>query len=91
MSMIVWVMMGIAVWHFTVFVPDRFWQGIIGALIGATLGAVVFGAIVQAASGRSLGDTDLGTAAVAVPGTLIGLGVIWLIGRRQEQRRQLEA
>ena len=27
MSVIVWLMMGIAVWHFTVFVPDRFRGG----------------------------------------------------------------
>ena len=31
MAMVVWVMMGIAVWHFTVFLPDRFWGGIVGA------------------------------------------------------------
>ena len=31
MSMLVWVMMGIAIWHFMVFVPDRFWGGIVGA------------------------------------------------------------
>ena len=35
MSMLVWVMMGIAVWHFTVFVPDRFWGGIVGAFLAA--------------------------------------------------------
>ena len=35
MSLIVWVMMGIAVWHFTVFVPDRFWGGIVGAFLAA--------------------------------------------------------
>ena len=34
MSMVVWVMMGIAIWHFTVFVPDRFWGGIVGAFLG---------------------------------------------------------
>ena len=35
MSLVVWVMMGIAVWHFTVFVPDRFWGGIVGAFLVA--------------------------------------------------------
>lgn len=90
MALLVWFTIGIALWHFTVFIPDRFWQGIVGALIGATIGAVVFGAIVQAASGKSLGDTDLGTALVAVPGVAIGLGVVWMIGVRQE-RQQLSA
>ena len=31
MNLLVWVMMGIAIWHFAVFVPDHFWGGIVGA------------------------------------------------------------
>ena len=31
MGLVVWTMMAIAVWHFTVFVPDRFLGGIVGA------------------------------------------------------------
>jgi tetrahydromethanopterin S-methyltransferase subunit D len=85
MGLVVWFTMGLALWHFTVFVPDRFWQGIVGALLGATTGAVVFGALVQIASGRSIGDTDLLTALIAIPGTAIGLAVVWAIGTRQEQ------
>ena len=85
MALVVFFIMGIALWHFTVFVPDRFWQGIVGAFLGAVLGAIIFGMIVQEASGKSLGDTDLSTALVAVPGTLIGLGVVWLIGTRAER------
>jgi hypothetical protein len=83
MAMVVWFTMGLALWHFTVFIPDRFWQGIVGALLGATTGAVIFGAIVQTASGRSLGDTDLITALIAIPGTALGLAVVWAIGSRE--------
>jgi hypothetical protein len=86
MAILVWFTMGIALWHFTIFLPDRFWQGIIGAFIGAIVGAVVFGAIVFAATGSSLGDTDIATALLAVPGTLLGLAVVWAIGVRSEQR-----
>lgn len=85
MALLVWFTVGLALWHFTVFLPDRFWQGIVGALLGATIGAVIFGAIVQAAAGKSLGDTDLATALIAVPGTAIGLAVVWVIGVREEQ------
>ena len=85
MALVVWFTMGLALWHFTVFLPDRFWQGIVGALLGATLGAVLFGAVVQVASGSGLGDTDLRTALIAIPGTAIGLAVVWAIGVRQEQ------
>lgn len=90
MALIVWLAMGIALWHFTVFLPDRFWQGIVGALVGAATGAVIFGAVVQVALGRSIGETDLGTALVAVPGAAIGLAVIWAIGVRQEERLRAE-
>ena len=85
MALLVWFMMGIALWHFTVFLPDRFWQGIIGAFLGSVIGAVIFGAIVEIASGKGLGDTDVGTALTAIPGVAIGLAVVWAIGVRQEQ------
>jgi hypothetical protein len=85
MALLVWFMMGIALWHFTVFLPDRFWQGIIGAFLGSVTGAVIFGAIVGTASGKGLGDTDVSTALTAIPGVMIGLAVVWVIGVRQEQ------
>lgn len=84
MALLVFFIMGIALWHFTVFVPDRFWQGIVGAFLGAVLGAVVFGMIVQEASGKSMGETDLSTALIAIPGTLIGLAIVYAIGVRSE-------
>jgi len=85
MALVVFFIMGIALWHFTVFVPDHFWQGIVGAFLGAVLGSIIFGLIVQEASGKSLGDTDLSTALVAIPGVLIGLGVVYAIGLRSER------
>jgi ABC-type Fe3+ transport system permease subunit len=86
MALLVFFMMGIALWHFTVFLPDRFWQGIVGAFIGAVLGSIIFGMIVQEASGKALGDTDLSTALIAIPGTAIGLAVVYFIGTRSEER-----
>ena len=41
---------------------------------------MISGAIVQIASGRTIGDTDLGTALVAIPGTLLGLAAIYALG-----------
>ena len=86
MALLVWFTMGIALWHFTVFLPDHFWQGIVGAFVGAVIGSVVFGLIVWSISGRGLGETDLGTALLAIPGTAIGLAVVWAIGLRSEQQ-----
>ena len=85
MAAVVWFTVGLALWHFTVFVPDRFWGGIVGALLGAVTGALLSGGIFQVASGRTIGDTDLGTALVAIPGTLVGLAVIYMLGVRRER------
>jgi ABC-type Fe3+ transport system permease subunit len=84
MALLVFFIMGIALWHFTVFLPDRFWQGIVGAFVGAVLGSIVFGMIVQEASGKDLADTDLSTALIAIPGTVIGLAIVYAIGIRSE-------
>jgi ABC-type Fe3+ transport system permease subunit len=86
MALLVWFTMGIALWHFTVFLPDHFWQGIVGAFVGAVLGSILFGLIVQEISGKSLSDTDLGTALLAIPGTAIGLAVVYAVGVRGEQQ-----
>ena len=85
MALVVFFTMGIALWHFTVFLPDRFWQGIVGAFVGSVLGALIFGLIVQEASGKGLGETDLSTALIAVPGVVIGLGIVYAIGIRSEK------
>ena len=82
MAALVWFTMGIALWHFTVFIPDRFRGGIVGAFLGAAFGAAVSGAIAQIALGKTIGDTDLATALYAVPGALIGLAIIYAWGVR---------
>lgn len=86
MSLLVWFTVGLALWHFTVFLPDRFWGGIVGALLGATAGAMTTGAIAQIAAGDSIGQTDIATVLVAVPGTLVGLAVVYAIGVRSDER-----
>ena len=83
MAALVWVMMGIAVWHFTVFVPDRFWAGIVGAFLGAVVGAIVVGFLANGLTVPGRGDTDLIQAFYALPGALIGIAGIWLVGKRQ--------
>jgi hypothetical protein len=84
MAALVWFTMGVAVWHFTVFVPDRFWGGIVGAFLGAVTGAMITGALAQVAIGESIGQTDLATALFAVPGCLLGLAAVYAYGARNE-------
>jgi ABC-type Fe3+ transport system permease subunit len=85
MALLVFFTTGIALWHFTVFLPDRFWQGIVGAFLGAVVGAIVVGLIIQEATGKTMGETDLGTALIAVPGVVIGLAVVYALGVRAER------
>jgi hypothetical protein len=86
MAPLIWFTVGVALWHFTVFVPDRFWGGIVGAFLGAVAGAMVTGAIVQIAMGSGVGDADIGTLLAAVPGCLLGLAAIYWVGLSREQR-----
>ena len=85
MGLLAWVMMAIALWHFTVFLPDRFWSGIVGAFLGAVVGAVVVGLAIHGFSVPGRDETDIVTTLEAIPGTILGLAVVWFIGLRQEQ------
>jgi uncharacterized membrane protein YeaQ/YmgE (transglycosylase-associated protein family) len=82
MSLLVWVMMGIALWHFTVFVPDRFWGGIVGGFVVAIIGSAVFGFLVNGLTVPGRSDTDLVQAFIAIPGALIALALSYLYGAR---------
>jgi hypothetical protein len=85
MAALVWVMMGLALWHFTIFLPDHFWAGIVGAFVGAVLGSLVFGFLIHGLSVPGQNDTNLLTAIEAIPGALLGMGLIYWIGLRQER------
>jgi len=88
MAALVWFTVGVALWHFTVFIPDRFWGGIVGALLGAAAGSMVTGVVAQIAMARSIGETDLVTVIVAVPGAVLGIALVYVIGSRAESERE---
>jgi hypothetical protein len=81
MGMLAWVMAGIAVWHFTIWLPDWSWGGIVGAFLGALIGAVGFGLVISGFEIPGQDSTTLVTALEAIPGALIGIGVTMVIGR----------
>jgi ABC-type Fe3+ transport system permease subunit len=90
MGMLGWVIMGLAIWHFTIFLPDRFWGGIVGAFLGSIAGAIVVGLIIYGIKVSALQvpgqkATDVGVVLYAVPGALIGLGLVYLEGMRRER------
>lgn len=86
MSLLVWVMVGLAIWHFTIFVPDHFWGGIVGAFVGALIGSVLFGLVIHGFSLPGQEDMNLLTALECVPGTLIGLAAVYMYGLSREKR-----
>lgn len=83
MALLVWLTLGVALWHFTVFVPDRFWGGIIGAFVTAIAGAIVSGAAWQIAQGEGLGETGVATFVAAIPGCLVALAIAYAVGSRR--------
>lgn len=85
MGMLAWVMMGLALWHFTIWLPDRYWGGIVGAFLGALIGAAICGLAINGFSIPGRHDTHLSTALEAIPGALIGVAVIYLLGARRER------
>jgi hypothetical protein len=88
MGMLAWVMMGLALWHFTIWLPDRFWGGIVGAFVGALIGAIVFGLIVNGGTIPGRHATDLLTALDAIPGALLGMAAVYYEGVRRERQQR---
>jgi hypothetical protein len=90
MGLLAWVIMGLAIWHFTIFMPDRFWGGIVGAFVGSLIGSIVLGLIIYGVKVSALRipgkkATDIGVVLYAVPGALIGIALIYLEGMRRER------
>ena len=85
MGLLAWVMMGLALWHFTIWLPDRYWGGIVGAFVGALVGAAIFGLIVNGFVIPGRHATSIGTALEAIPGALIGIGLVYFEGSRRER------
>jgi hypothetical protein len=91
MGLLSWVMMGLAIWHFTIFLPDRFWGGIVGAFVGSLVGSIVVGLIIYGVKVSALkvpgeSATTVAIALYAIPGALIGMGVVYMEGIRRERQ-----
>lgn len=90
MAMLGWVMMALAIWHFTIFLPDRFWGGIVGAFVGALLGAIVIATAIYSVKVSGLHipgkkATDIAVVLYAVPGAVIGIAAVYFEGMRRER------
>ena len=75
MSFFVYIMMGIAVWHFAVWFPDRFWGGIVGAFIASIIGAIVIGFAI--AGFQVIGRHDLYGRGIASEAVRLRMAYAW--------------
>jgi uncharacterized membrane protein len=90
MGALAWVMMGLAIWHFTIFLPDHFWGGIVGAFLGSLVGAVLVGTIIYSVKVSAFtipgeNATDIAVVLYAVPGALIGIALVYFEGVRRDR------
>ena len=84
MSVFVWSMIGIALWHFTILVPDRFAGGIIGAFVAGWAGAMASGFVLEGFEVPNHNPPGMKHALYALPGSIAGLVGCWLVGARAE-------
>jgi uncharacterized membrane protein YeaQ/YmgE (transglycosylase-associated protein family) len=85
MSVFVWVMIGVAFWHFAVLVPDRFYGGIIGALIAAVGGALISGYLLPLPGIPTRNPPGVAEALWPIPGSIIALLGTYVYGARRER------
>ena len=83
MSILVWSMVGIAIWHFTVLVPDTFVGGIMGAFVAAFAGGLLSGYLLPVPGLPTENPPGLAEALWAIPGAVAGLAVSYLWGARR--------
>lgn len=86
MTVVVWAMVGIAIWHFAVLVPDRFWGGIVGAFLAALGGALATGYLLPTPGIPTANPPGIQAGLYAIPGSLLGLAASYVYGARQERR-----
>jgi uncharacterized membrane protein YeaQ/YmgE (transglycosylase-associated protein family) len=84
-SIFVWVMVGIAIWHACVLVPDRFYGGIIGAFIAAVSGALLAGYMLPTPGLPPHNPPGLAAALWPIPGSLIALVALYRYGEYRER------
>jgi uncharacterized membrane protein YeaQ/YmgE (transglycosylase-associated protein family) len=84
MSVLVWVMVGIAVWHFAVLVPDKFTGGIIGAFLAAVAGALLTGYLLPAPGVPDRNPPGIDEGLWPIPGALIALALLYAHGARRD-------
>jgi hypothetical protein len=78
-------MVGIALWHFTVLVPDKFAGGIVGAFLSALAGALLSGYALPSPGFPTANPPGVSEAIWALPGSMLGLAASYVWGSRNQE------
>jgi hypothetical protein len=87
MALFVWVAIATAFWHFTIFVPDRFPAGIVGAFVAANAGALLVGVAANGLALPPLSEVSHADAVIGTVGGIVGLGAAYAYSVRRERRQ----
>jgi hypothetical protein len=85
MALFVWIGVATALWHFTIFVPDRWPAGIVGAFACANAGALLVGMASNGMSIPSLALVSHADAVIGAVGGVLGLVAGYAYGVRKER------
>jgi hypothetical protein len=85
MALFVWIAVATALWHFTIFVPDRFPGGMVGAFACANAGALIAGVTSNGLSMPPLAEVSHADAVIGAVGGLLGLAAAYAYGARSER------
>jgi hypothetical protein len=86
MAILSWIMMGLAIWHFAIWLPDRVVGGIVGSFLIAAAGSVLGGLVINGFDVPGRGDLGTAIALDGIPGAIIALGIGYAIGTLREPK-----
>jgi hypothetical protein len=86
MSVLVWIMAGVGMWHLAVLVPDRFYGGVIGAFVAALAGALAAGFLLPSPGIPDRNPPGLQEGLWPLPGALLALAAAYWYGVRSDAR-----
>lgn len=84
-------MVGLAMWHFAVLVPDRFVGGIVGALLAAVAGALLSGYALPTPGIPTANPPGMQETLWAIPGSIVFLVASWIVGSPRERAAEERA
>jgi hypothetical protein len=87
-SVLVWAMIGIAIWHLVVLLPDKFYGGIIGAFLASLGGALLSGYLLPSPGISEANPPGVQEAIWPIPGTLLAVAALYACGARREARTE---